>query len=448
MDSLKEMRSLLRTAGEVKMPDTYWDTYWDRLEKKLPDEPVQVTLTSRMWRAIAVPLQQPAVLGRIAVYILLLAFLMYITPDYHRDVGHRVPVEFASRFPAPVQDPSELAETKAFAEPPKLHLDRKAAKAEDGIAKARSRIADDRYSLAIPGDEAPERPLERAIERDKLEFAFKPSETAGGLAGIEEDSAYAGVRGEPAVPTAAPEVSLQAGFGKSADEEALTLSKPQGVDSPLAFAEREDSDLGSPSAGEPETRLEHEYITAENYFNKGEYVRAIPAYQNFITANEANFRDHRTLRAKYQIGEAYYQIGNYSEALSNFAAVTDAEAIETAARLAPTKVTSGEVRGAVVTELKEAEIVSELKAAKKDDDKADRRERSRARGLGRTDQQSEVLPDTLEKLISRAIFRQAQSYEHLGKRDEALTRYREYIKRYPKGEHLSKAEEKVTQMTR
>ena len=244
IDSLKEMRSLLRTAGEVKMPDAYWDTYWDRLEKRLPDEPVQVTLTSRMWRAIAASLQQPAVLGRVVVYILLFAFLIYITPDYHKDVRLRVPVDFTSQFPAPAQEPSELAETQALAESLELHLDRKSLEAEDDIAKAHSRIAGDIDSLAIPEDETPERPLEHAVERDKLEFAFKPSETVRGLAGIEEDSVYARVRGEPAVPTAATKASLQAGIRKLADEEAMTLSEPQGLDSPL----------GSRSPGAPETR--------------------------------------------------------------------------------------------------------------------------------------------------------------------------------------------------
>ncbi len=76
VDSLERMRSLLRTAGEVEVSDTYWDTYWDRLEGRLPDKPSPVTWLSRISLPVAALLRRPAVLGRIAVYIILLTFLL------------------------------------------------------------------------------------------------------------------------------------------------------------------------------------------------------------------------------------------------------------------------------------------------------------------------------------------------------------------------------------
>ena len=56
-----------------------------------------------------------------------------------------------------------------------------------------------------------------------------------------------------------------------------------------------------------------------------------------------------------------------------------------------------------------------------------------------------VLIETREVLISRATFRQAQSYEHLKKNTEALAAYGKYIEKYPKGEYISQAKEKIAQ---
>lgn len=90
-----------------------------------------------------------------------------------------------------------------------------------------------------------------------------------------------------------------------------------------------------------------------------------------------------------------------------------------------------------------------LRAEGKSDTEAKRSETSRGMAaLGDGLQRNGDRPETPEELISRAMFRQAQSYEHLGKREEALAAYRRYVERYPQGEYLSQSKEKITQIAR
>ena len=60
----------------------------------------------------------------------------------------------------------------------------------------------------------------------------------------------------------------------------------------------------------------------------------------------------------------------------------------------------------------------------------------------------EEIPKTREELVSLAVLRQAESYEHLGNRKEALVRYKEYVEKYPKGKYLIQAKEKIAQIER
>jgi len=164
--------------------------------------------------------------------------------------------------------------------------------------------------------------------------------------------------------------------------------------------------------------VQDEYVLAEKYFRNGEYLQAIPAYQNFITANTAaNVQDDRTLKAVYQIGEAHYQMKNYSDALSNFIAVTDAEGLGHDARKRQDKLSK------------------------------DKHGMARLETLAAS-QPSEAVFETRVKLVSQAIFRQAESYEHLGRQQKALTSYRKYMAEYPQGEYVSQAKEKADQIER
>jgi TolA-binding protein len=404
--SLERMRSLLRTAGKIELPDTYWDTYWDRLEEKLPDEPSPVSLTPRISRAIAASLRRPAVLGRIAVYVILLAFLIYTTPHLPprmrgSEVGPRVPMLARAR--------SEIADTggvfdASFRE---LNKVKKGTEAEEEAALSRRRFAGGRASLAMPKGEASDRPVEYAAEKDGL---------GSKLAEAKEQPAITErvvARAEPAKPAAAQLTPL-----------GMAKDRPD-------VAEVADS--------------EDEYVAAENYFKKGEYRQAITAYQNFIIAN---VHDDRTLRAAYQIGEANFQIGNYSDALSNFVAVTDFASDKT------TDAETSEAFALKVAGYQYDDGAARDGAARETGAKAERPETSRgAAALKRVPQRSRdreprVSMETREELISRAIFRQAESYEHLGKREEALAAYKKYVERYPQGKSLSKAKEKIAQLVR
>jgi tetratricopeptide (TPR) repeat protein len=405
----------------AEVPDTYWDTYWERLEKKLPGEPSPVTLTSRMSRAIAASLRQPAVLGRVAIYIFLLVFLIYTTP-------HRL-VKVASRPPMPAREAfSEFIETETDDAVSELREAGRFDEAEEEITLDRRRARGETSALTTPKDEVSDRPVEHAARQKGLGLRSEPSEAEEQPAITEKRFAWA----KPAKPATAPKELL----AKEIQYDLLDLADSK-----------------------------DEYIAAENYFRNGEYTQAIPAYQNFIEANiKANVDDDRTLRAKYQIGEAYYQIGNYSEALSNFAAVVDVETSEGRAlgedgyqkKDESHVLQRSKGKYAKAPELKEAEMVSKLKA---EEERGAKSGRARAtRGMKASDddfQRGEVRAglepaptETREELISRAIFRQAESYEHLGKRKEALTKYEEYVERYPQGKFVSQAKEKIARITR
>jgi len=385
--ALEKMRSLLRTAGEGGMPDAYWDTYWERLEKKLPDKPLPFSLSSRIWNAIAVPLRQTAAVSRIVAYIILLAFLAYMAPNH------------PFKSPKSPQMPARMSAESVI---------------KEGMGdELHSRLGEDIAKDAAP--RAGRHILDMEADRDGL--MLRENEISEDLAGSsiekEELSEFA-----PAKPGIAAE-------------------KPQ----------EESQDDNRDLAHRVLADSKDEYVAAELYFQKGEYLQAIPSYQNFI---EANVHDERAFRAKYQIGESYYQVGNYSDALSNFAVLTDSTDSEKKelqdsdtdlyfygtegekAIIAPESRARGKIgivaRGsgakAKATELRRAEAKPDVSS-------------SPAAGYGIT------VPETREKLISRAIFRQAQSYENLGKVQEALVKYNGYIEGYPQGEYVPQAKEKI-----
>jgi len=379
-DYLGRTRSLLVAAGKMEMPDEYWDTYWSRLEKRLPDELPPRYAGKRTSSAVVAVLRQPAFLGRVAVYIFLLAFVIYMTPDH--------PIK-------PAQLPSKMAEMETYDATLGLQEGRERVDAGDGVALD-NRWIRSRRGVDAARDEASTGRVEYAERKDKLEFGFLHTERR--TEKTEEISTHT----SPAKSVPEPKVSL----GELQD----------GI--------------------QDVTDSEDEYVAADNYFRKGEYLQAIPAYQNFI---KANVHDRRTLKATYQIGEAYYQLGNYSEALSNFVAVVDAE-FEVRRDGQSTKAPEGlDAYGAA----------SKAEAAKESDVKAKRPGTSRgAVALSRVAQESETLPKAREDLISRAIFRLAESYEHLGKLEEALTTYKKYVEGYPQGEYLPQAKEKIAQIAR
>ena len=137
-------------------------------------------------------------------------------------------------------------------------------------------------------------------------------------------------------------------------------------------------------------------------------------------------------------------MGNYSEALSNFAAVADADVSEKQGKKAET---SGARRVRARMEDKESAGLG-AEGAKAKDQEASKRVRVTAGRAGYAVRQDEEAPDNLEKLISQAIFRLAESYEKLGKREEAIAAYRKYVGKYPQGEYLPRAKEKIAQMKR
>lgn len=401
--SIERVRSLLQTAGQVEMPDAYWDTYWDRLEKKLPDRPSPVPLISR----ILATLRQPAVLGRAAVYILLLAILIYITPDH----PSKITVEVTPGATAPVQAPLRAAEGKfEFQE----EMERVGATdSMDLSVQSLSRGRAD-AGLAEKQAETATLPAEDAKDKELAEVEFGAPTSGAGIAVAE------GTRDEM-LPRAAPAKPA------TASEPLLDKSSVAVQDQPKQIVENEE-----------------EYVAADSYFREGEYPQAIVSYQNFIVANRrADMNDERMLRAVYQLGEANYQIGNYSEALSNFVAVTNEELPQT----------FGVEDNHAMRVKTRSEAVSKLEAGRESKEaKSDlRASGSATKGVAALyydRDQSQDLPKTREGLISRAVFRQAESYEHLGKLKEAATKYKEYVEKYPRGEYVSQAKEKIGQVAR
>ena len=388
--SLERMRSLLQTADKVEMPDEYWDTYWARLESKLPDKPSPVGAMSRMSSALVDMLRQPAVLGRVAVYVLLVGFVIYATTDRLPKVVQKAPMSEKARKEFGWTGTTETASQVAESE--------KGAKAEEkadlGRPLAGSRLRSD---SPLPKAQASRRLALHAVTDDEDAPApeSEPLVTAG-------------------LPARTKEMSLRTGPTTLAT---APLERMEGV---REVVESED-----------------EYVAAEAFFNKEEYPQAITAYQNFL---EANLHDSRALRAVYQVGEAYYQMGNYSEAVANFVAVTDAETPE-----------SPEREGNSLRRSDESDhmTVSAPAPGKLGDAKAKRSEISNGIVASeRMAKRDKDIPETRELLISRAIFRQAQSYENLKKHEEALATYQKYVDRYPQGEYLPQAKQKVTQTAR
>ena len=388
--SLERMRSLLQTADKVEMPDEYWDTYWARLESKLPDKPSPVGAMSRMSSALVDMLRQPAVLGRVAVYVLLVGFVIYATTDRLPKVVQKAPMSEKARKEFGWTGTTETASQVAESE--------KGAKAEEkadlGRPLAGSRLRSD---SPLPKAQASRGLAVRATEddRDALAPESEPLVTAGLPARTKEMS----LRTRPTTLATAPLEKMEDARG---------------------VVESED-----------------EYVAAEAFFNGEEYPKAIKAYQNFI---EANLDDSRALRATYQVGEAYYQMGDYSEALANFVAVTDAETPE-----------SHERKRNNLRRSDESDRMTVLAPApgKPGDTKAKRSVSGNGIVvLGSLAQQDKDIPVTREVLISRAIFRQAQSYENLKKHEEALATYKKYVDRYPQGEYLPQAKQKTAQPAR
>ena len=390
--ALERMRSSLREAGRIQVPGNYWDTYWERLEAKLPDRPSPVTLRSRLTDSFSGLFQRPLVLGRIVIYAILLAFVIYITPDRLVDT----PSE-----PLPTTLDFEMQEEKAF------------------LSK---RVERD----IMAGDELEELDLadrEAFYWRERAEA--KPSEPAGEVLDDLAMQPAEEVRTE-----AARSELLQP--AKPVDYNGIVASAPAVPGRPVPTVE-------APSV-EAEISLrefagvEDEYAAAESYFQEGQYVQAIPAYQNFITANTiANVEDDRNLKAQYQIGEAYYQIGNYPEALSNFAAVADGDVSEEEGREAG-------IRLAYKESIASSTEVEEQRGIKV------RGEEEIERGavaLDRAVKQNERIPDEREEVISQAMFRLAESYEKLGQREEAITAYNRYVERYPDDDQTLKAQYQV-----
>ncbi len=397
---LERMRSSLREAGRIEVPDNYWDAYWERLERKLPDRPSPVTLRSRLIDSFSGLFQRPLVLGRIVIYALLLAFVIYITPDRLVDTPSE---PLAPTLKSEAQEEKTLLskqverDVKAGDELRELDLaDRGAFYWRDGAEPRPSEPAEEILGdLAMQPVEEAEAEIKAGAAKPELLQPAKPAADNGVVA-----SAPA-VPGRPVPTMEAPSVEAESSI--------------------RGFAGAED-----------------EYAAAEHYFQEGQYVQAIPAYQNFIVANTvANVDDDRNLKAQYQIGEAYYQIGNYPEALSNFAAVAGGDVSEEEGR--KTEISR-------VTRLAYKESAASRSEVEEQPGVKVRGEEEAARGavaLDRAVRQNEKIPDSREEVISQAMFRLAESYEKLGQREEAITAYNRYVERYPDDDRTLKAQYQV-----
>lgn len=367
--ALDRMRSGLQTAGKVEKPDTYWDTYWTRLEKKLPDKPLRLTLKSRILKAMSDMLRQPVFLGRVVIYILILAFLIYTTPSR---IGRLTSKPLATALP-----PSSIEEAASSGTA--------LAMREDARQSEENRLYEYADKRAF-SEESDGEALGRPVDDATLKLGLRAPEIKAGLAET------GGATAQTAAKSAAiPALKEQPGMKVSAGED--------------------------------------EYAAADLHFQNGEYPQAITAYQNFI---ESNLDDPRTLKAKYQIGESYYQLGDYSEALVNFIAVTEAEE--------PDKKSEVSQKVAAMPRLSSHEAEAKLNEKLSE-------EKRGTTAAGRAELSYDYIPETRELLISRAIFRQAESYEYLKKDDEALAKYREYVQKYPRGEYISQAKEKIAKFS-
>jgi len=412
--ALEKMRSLLRTAGAVEAPEAYWDAYWDRLEKKLPDEPLPFRVRSRMWTVIAAPFRQPAAVARIAAYVILLALLVYIV--------------------APDRIFKEVPESRTFAR----------------MSGEVARENNEELKFGLSDDKAED--VASLEERRPVEMDMDTGDTVRRDAPVEILAGHS---------VAMDEISPDSGLSKT-ELEAVVLGKeiaPAVPEKPAVAVGEPMADLmynGSAIADEDAAKSQDEYVAAENYFKQGQYLQAIPAYQNFITAN---VQDERIFRAQYQIAESYYQAGNYSDALSNFAILTDSVDSEKEQRESQAVAQTPDTNAYFY---KEAEGVKAVIASKPQAEAQNRivveesvARAKRGRAAGRTgaslaaskeegaEKTKDKIPETREELISRAIFRQAQSYENLGNVQEALNKYNQYLAGSPKGVYVTQAKEKI-----
>jgi len=414
ISSLEKMSSLLQTAAEVEVSDEYWNTYWDRLETKLPAGPAQVTLASRMSDFFAEMFRRPVILGQVTISVIFLAFLIYTASDH------------LTRTPSmPAQPPSITEDMEAKTSADLGAASRKNEEALSGGRGLDSSLRTEVYhEIAEPEAKLAEVPAERAAGETKLALGDKLYKGKEAEGGTTQQFSYAA----PAKPESSP----------------ILLPK-------MAQARKDSAEVELDSDG-----IQNEYVLAEQHFQRGDYVQAIPAYQNFITANtKTNVQDDRTLKAGYQIGEAYYQLGDYKNALSNFAAVTDADKSDSYGLFGR--------ESALKRNEKAKEIVAQSKP------QLERKPRARGRtqvqphravvesiaepdgkALGRSLELADAPAgvadvETRAILISRAIFRQAQSYEHLKNGKDALAAYGKYIEKYPNGEYISQAKEKIAQ---
>ena len=415
ISSLEKMRSLLQTAAKVEVSDQYWDTYWDRLERKLPAEPAQVTLASRMSDFFAEMFRRPVIIGQVTISVIFLAFLIYTASDHLTKTPSMLAPSMTGDMEAKISEDLGVASKKSeevTREGRDLNRDYLRTKIGDEIAKPEAELA--------------EAPAERAAGETKLAFGtklYKDKETM-------TESAPKFGSAAPVKPESSP----------------ILLPK-------MAQTRKDSAEVDLDFDG-----IQNEYVLAEHHFQRGDYVQAIPAYQNFIAANTiANVQDDRTLKAGYQIGEAYYQMGDYKNALSNFVAVTNADQSDShdffgresalkrdekakgiVAQSKPQLERKPRARGRTQPEPRRAVVAT--KSITKSGDRA------RGRNLELADVSAGVvLVETRAVLISRAIFRQAQSYEHLKQNKEALAAYGKYIEKYPNGEYTSQAKEKIAQ---
>ncbi|MBD3183088.1 tetratricopeptide repeat protein [Candidatus Poribacteria bacterium] len=181
------------------------------------------------------------------------------------------------------------------------------------------------------------------------------------------------------------------------------------------------------------------YNAAEAHFANGEFESAIESYNRFLEINKYDENSELNLKARYQIGESYYQIGNYPEALSNFIVVANVDNPE-------------------IKELKRSDIGRRARSAKIAYDKeiskeADTKQKTKAAPVkpdavrfAIRENRDEESKSKRDKLIANAIYRQAQAYEKLKKQDKALNAYRDYLEKFPEGEFASKAKEAISKI--
>jgi TolA-binding protein len=393
--ALERMRSSLREAGRIEVTDNYWDTYWERLEAKLPDRPSPVTLRSRLTDSFSGLFHRPLVLGRIVIYAFLLAFVIYITPDRLFDKPSE-PLTSALDV--------KMQEEEAFLSK-RIERD---IKAGNGLTELNS-VDRDAYYWQKLDESKPSEPAGEILD----DLAMQPTEEV-----------KAGAARPRSLETEKPAAGVEVASAPAVPGRPVPTMEAPSVEAKTSLRE---------FAG-----VEDEYAVAEHYFKEGEYVQAIPAYQNFITANTiANVEDDRNLKAQYQIGEAYYQIGNYPEALSNFAAVAGGDVSEEEGR----KAGVSDVEGLAYKE----GIASSTEVEKQRGVKV-KIEEEAARGtvaLDRAAKKNERMPDEREEVISQAMFRLAESYEKLGQREEAITAYNRYVEKYPDDDQTLKAQYQI-----